>query len=287
MSDNNEDRDTFIFYRSFKESMTDLSDTDKLIMYEAISDYSLDLKEPELTGFPKALFCIIKPLLDANIQRWRNGKNGGAPKGSRNNPNGRGANKTNQELTENKPETNREQTKNKANKDKDKDKDKNKDNNESTNVDNKYPYQDIVNAWNSICISLPKVVKLTETRKNKIKARLKEFDPSLDRIMFIQSLFESVEASSFLRGESSNWQASFDWMFENGSNWVKVSEGNYKNKDVQKVPSANGVSLGVGERIENGRRTYGSGAASVLMDAPARPSEQYIWDAGSLNWIIL
>ena len=28
-------RDTFIFYRSFKESMSDLSDADKLIMYEA------------------------------------------------------------------------------------------------------------------------------------------------------------------------------------------------------------------------------------------------------------
>lgn len=27
-------RDTFIFYRSFKESMDDLSDADKLIMYE-------------------------------------------------------------------------------------------------------------------------------------------------------------------------------------------------------------------------------------------------------------
>ena len=78
-------RDTFIFYRSFKESMDDLSDADKLIMYEAISDYSLDLKEPELTGFPKALFKLIRPILDANIQRWRNGCKGGAPKGNKNN----------------------------------------------------------------------------------------------------------------------------------------------------------------------------------------------------------
>ena len=73
-------RDTFIFYRSFKESMSDLSDADKLIMYEAITDYSLDMKEPELTGFPKALFSLIRPFLDANIQRWENGCKGGAPK---------------------------------------------------------------------------------------------------------------------------------------------------------------------------------------------------------------
>lgn len=77
-------RDTFIFYRSFKESMSDLSDKDKLIMYEAISDYSLDLKEPKLTGFPKALFSLIRPILDANIQRWKNGRKGGAPIGNLN-----------------------------------------------------------------------------------------------------------------------------------------------------------------------------------------------------------
>jgi hypothetical protein len=81
----NSQRDTFIFYRSFKESMNELSDADKLIMYEAISDYSLDMKEPELTGFPKALFSIIRPIIDANWQRYNNGCKGGAPKGNKNN----------------------------------------------------------------------------------------------------------------------------------------------------------------------------------------------------------
>lgn len=81
----NSQRDTFIFYRSFKESMNELSDADKLIMYEAISDYSLDMKEPELTGFPKALFSIIRPIIDANWQWYNNGCKGGAPKGNKNN----------------------------------------------------------------------------------------------------------------------------------------------------------------------------------------------------------
>ena len=106
-------RDTFIFYRSFKESMDDLSDADKLIMYEAISDYSLDLKEPELTGFPKALFKLIRPILDANIQRWRNGCKGGAPKGNKNN-------RFYKSTTEVQPKTNQSTTKVQANKDKDK-----------------------------------------------------------------------------------------------------------------------------------------------------------------------
>lgn len=81
----NSQRDTFIFYRSFKESMNELSDADKLIMYEAISDYSLDMKEPALAGFPKALFSIIRPIIDANWQRYNNGCKGGAPKGNKNN----------------------------------------------------------------------------------------------------------------------------------------------------------------------------------------------------------
>ena len=124
-------RDTFIFYRSFKESMSDLSDADKLIMYEAITDYSLDMKEPELTGFPKALFSLIRPFLDANTQRWKNGCKGGAPKGNKNN-------RFSKSTTEVQPEVNQSTTEVQANKDKNVDKDKNKDiNKESTIVSKK------------------------------------------------------------------------------------------------------------------------------------------------------
>ena len=124
-------RDTFIFYRSFKESMSDLSDADKLIMYEAITDYSLDMKEPELTGFPKALCSLIRPFLDANTQRWKNGCKGGAPKGNKNN-------RFSKSTTEVQPEVNQSTTEVQANKDKNVNKDKNKDiNKESTIVSKK------------------------------------------------------------------------------------------------------------------------------------------------------
>ena len=124
-------RDTFIFYRSFKESMSDLSDADKLIMYEAITDYSHDMKEPELTGFPKALFSLIRPFLDANTQRWKNGCKGGAPKGNKNN-------RFSKSTTEVQPEVNQSTTEVQANKDKNVNKDKNKDiNKESTIVSKK------------------------------------------------------------------------------------------------------------------------------------------------------
>ena len=111
--------------------MSDLSDADKLIMYEAITDYSLDMKEPELTGFPKALFSLIRPFLDANTQRWENGCKGGAPKGNKNN-------RFSKSTTEVQPEVNQSTTEVQANKDKNVNKDKNKDiNKESTIVSKK------------------------------------------------------------------------------------------------------------------------------------------------------
>lgn len=115
----NNQRDTFVFYRSFKESMQDLSDTDKLLMYEAISDYSLDMKEPELSGFPKALFTLIRPILDSNTQRWKNGCRGGAPKGNKNN-------RYSKNTTEVQPKVNQNITEVQTNKDKDVNKDINK-----------------------------------------------------------------------------------------------------------------------------------------------------------------
>lgn len=85
------ERGSFIFYRSFKESLEDLSDSDKLIMYVAIAEYALDRIEPQLTGFPSALFKLIKPQLEANWRKFENGckganhgNKGGAPKGNKN-----------------------------------------------------------------------------------------------------------------------------------------------------------------------------------------------------------
>lgn len=78
-------RGYFTFYRPFKENLNGLSDKDKLTMYEAIIDYALDLKEPNLEGFPKLAFDLIRPMLDVNIKRWQNGCKGGAPKGNKNN----------------------------------------------------------------------------------------------------------------------------------------------------------------------------------------------------------
>ena len=84
---------------------------------------------------------------------------------------------------------------------------------------------DIIGQFNSICLSLPKVTKITETRKKTIKARLNDYSVE-DLIM----VFEKAEASDFLSGRNKQWTScSFDWLMK-PSNLIKVLEGNYDNK---------------------------------------------------------
>lgn len=87
---------------------------------------------------------------------------------------------------------------------------------------NKTNYDSFVDAFNSTCVSLPKVVKLTDKRKKKIDARLKTFSEQE-----ILSAFAIAEQSDFLSGRSSNWKASFDWIMESDNNMFKILEGNY------------------------------------------------------------
>jgi hypothetical protein len=92
----------------------------------------------------------------------------------------------------------------------------------------KIPCKEIVDLFNSKCISFSKVTKLTDSRKTKIKARWSE----MGSIETVTTLFEKMESTAFLKGENKeNWKATFDWVFENDKNWVKIIEGNYdKNK---------------------------------------------------------
>ena len=177
-----------------------------------------------------------------------------------------------------------------------------KENREKETKIEKYPYQDIIAVWNSVCLSLPKVLKVTEARKQKMKCRFQEFGVKPDELKdFTMRLFQRVQASDFLTGRSTGkmgWCANFDWVFENPSNWVKVSEGNYDNNrgggstntEQKPVQAADGsqVQLGVGEYIDgSGRRTYGTGRANIPMTAAPRPSERYSWDAASNSWVML
>lgn len=78
-------RDSFIFYKSFRDALQEVSEDVRLQIYDAIVDYSLGITDKiEFRGIAKIAWLLIKPQLDANIKRYINGRKGGAPKGNQN-----------------------------------------------------------------------------------------------------------------------------------------------------------------------------------------------------------
>ena len=73
-------QNSFVFYDSFRDSVEDMDDKDRLAFYEAIINYSLDGKPPnELSKELTRMFKLVKPQLDANTKRKKDGKKGGRP----------------------------------------------------------------------------------------------------------------------------------------------------------------------------------------------------------------
>lgn len=69
-----EDREGFIFYRSFYECIRELPEADQAPLYDAIFDYSFNFVEPEFNGLKKSIWTLIRPLLLASKRNWENGK---------------------------------------------------------------------------------------------------------------------------------------------------------------------------------------------------------------------
>lgn len=83
-------------------------------------------------------------------------------------------------------------------------------------------YQLIVDMFNEICVSFPRVTAISERRKAAIKARMKQYNGEQ-----FKRLFEIAESSDFLKGKNNrDWVANFDWLMKD-SNFAKVLDGNY------------------------------------------------------------
>jgi len=86
---------------------------------------------------------------------------------------------------------------------------------------------DIIAKWNTFAQEqgLAKVdfIRPGTTRYQKLKARLKEKEFDFDAIL------KEIERSDFLKGASSNWRVSFDWIIC-PNNYPKVLEGQYRSK---------------------------------------------------------
>lgn len=98
-----------------------------------------------------------------------------------------------------------------------------------------FDYQAVIDSFNSVCTSLPRVQKLTNKRRKDIRNAKKQLGEQT-----FAELFDKVEESDFLTGRSGVWSGcSFDWILK-PANLTKIIEGNYnrttlKNGNVQKT----------------------------------------------------
>ena len=104
-------RDSVVFYRSFYEAVKNLPPEEFKESMQAILNYSFDGKPPDTQGsIAHTVFTLVKPQIDANNQRYENGKKGG----KKPNPNQDGTKpepNRNQTVTETKPNPNQTVTK--------------------------------------------------------------------------------------------------------------------------------------------------------------------------------
>lgn len=235
------ERESFVFYRSFRDAFRDLDKDVRLRMYEAIIDYGLDLIEPHFEGIEKVLWTLIRPQLEANNKRFENGCKGGAPIG---NQNARKQQKNNKKTTEKQPKNNQKQPNVNENVNVNVNENENVNTKEinsfgstlqNAKIDSQEPKIDflrILNAWNTALAErhsvIPKIRGIKSTRRKHISARCREYGEEV----FFEMIRKAV-ASDFLNGKNQRgWIATIDWCVL-PTNFQKIIDGNYDNKKMQ------------------------------------------------------
>ena len=92
-----------------------------------------------------------------------------------------------------------------------------------SDADDEIDVKDVMHEWNDIAANLgkPKVRDLTPERRQLLKARLAQY-----KIEDFVTVFDKIERSAFLRGDTGWSGCTFDWVFKKG-NFQKILEGNY------------------------------------------------------------
>jgi hypothetical protein len=244
-------RNRITFFASYFEALRELPDAEQLALFRAIMFLAFEGKEPRFESpIARSIWAAIRPNIQATINKSNAGMIGGGKFGNQN------ARKTpitenvdfeeinpqkNQQKSIKNPSENQQKTNNKE-KDKgikEKDKEKNKDiqdnnSNESLSIVDNITSNEVCQIWNEICApaGLQKVMKMTTKRQEKARCRLRDWQAGgADARNTFREICNAIAASSFCRGQNSHkWEATFDWIIENDSNYVKVLEGKYNDK---------------------------------------------------------
>lgn len=99
------------------------------------------------------------------------------------------------------------------------------------------PYQEISDLYHKNCPTMPKVTRLTNQRKEKIKARWVELKGSLEEF---ERLFSKAGQSLFLSGSNGKWRGcNFDWILHSEDHVTRILEGVYDKDQSQQPKSSN------------------------------------------------
>ena len=95
----------------------------------------------------------------------------------------------------------------------------------------------ILKLWNDTVAkhsaTFSRVQSLTDDRYNKILIRWKEFKAIGPPEEVVKKVFDNACLSTFLQGgKQGGWKADFDWLFRNGTNWLKTLEGSYTDETI-------------------------------------------------------
>ena len=216
-------RTYFQVYLSYEEPLKSLSYEQIGKIFMAMFQYEKTKEKPELDAVSDMAFCFIRSQMERDQQAYeekcelgrQNGIKGGRPR------------KT-QGFLENPTvftETQKTQGKGKG-KGKGEEEYIKKDISNEISQKDRFPYKEITDLYNQICTDLPACVKLSESRKKAIRARLSSGYTVED----FKTLFQKTKDSSFLTGGNNrNWIASFDWLIKDG-NMAKVLEGTFDDR---------------------------------------------------------
>lgn len=141
---------------------------------------------------------------------------------------------------------------------------------QQTHTNNNYNNDNNVNNIENNYIGGQKNSRFTPPTLEEVRAYCQERKNTVDAEEFIDHYTANGWVCGKNKAKMKDWRAT-----------VRTWERMRKNDAPQ-----NGIALGVDERIENGRRTYGSGSATIPMTAPPRPSAKHAWNASTKQWVV-
>lgn len=225
-------RDSFVLYTEYLRHVEKLNNEQRGILFTAILRYVAEKELPEMDMATDIAFSFIQANLDRDAEKYRSicearrqaGLKGGRPKAN------------GSEEKQKKQMVILKSKRKQKNPDND-----NENDNENDNDNDKEIITSIVDAWNSLsAVGIPSIsiIRSGSKRYKSLTARIKEYGQE-----DILKAIDNIRNSKFLQGKNERgWVITFDWLLL-PSNFPKVLEGNYQDREGEKKKDANSMMM--------------------------------------------